>query len=172
MARRYVLVRTVLARGIALSGANAQEEIARVVLEYDASWIGKEFDRYTYNVTKEEIVTFATALGETNPLYTDEAYAKTTPYGGLIAPPTFCVAFRSNARLPDLKLNYGKRGFDGDSIVAGCRQQVFETAWIPAIVRRGRPAWHGGKSGRTRRRGNESSSRPVVRVRHRCPPLA
>jgi len=83
------------------------------VLEYDISWIGKEFDRYAYNVTKEEIVEFAQSVGETNPLYTDEAYAKTTPYGSIIAPPTFCVVFRSHAMLPDLKLSYGKRGFDG-----------------------------------------------------------
>jgi acyl dehydratase len=83
------------------------------VLEYDTSWIGKEFDRYTFEVSKEEIVEFARSIGETNPLYTDEEYARTTPYGGLIAPPTFSVVFRSRARMPDLQLSYGKRGFDG-----------------------------------------------------------
>ena len=83
------------------------------MLEYDSSWIGKEFDRYTYNVSKEEIIEFAQAVGETNPLHTDEAYAKTTSYGTVVAPATFCVIFRSQARMPDLKLNYGKRGFDG-----------------------------------------------------------
>jgi acyl dehydratase len=83
------------------------------VLEYDTGWLGKEFDRYTYPVTREEIIAFAESIGETNPLYTDEEYAKTTPYGDIVAPPTFCVVFRSNAHLPDLKLNYGKRGFDG-----------------------------------------------------------
>ena len=83
------------------------------MLEYDTSWIGKAFDRYTYQVTKEEIVEFARAIGETNPLYTDEDYATRSAYKGLVAPPTFCVVFRSQARLPDLKLNYGKRGFDG-----------------------------------------------------------
>lgn len=83
------------------------------MLEYDTSVIGREFDRYTYRVTKEEIAEFAASLGDTNPLYTDEAYAKNTPYGGIIAPATFCVAFRSRANLPDLKLNYGRRGFDG-----------------------------------------------------------
>lgn len=83
------------------------------MLEYDTSWVGKEFDRYTYEVTKEEIAEFAQSIGETHPLYTDEAYAKTTAYGGVIAPPTFCVVFRSRAMLPDLKLSYGKRGFDG-----------------------------------------------------------
>ncbi|HEY7495712.1 MAG TPA: MaoC family dehydratase N-terminal domain-containing protein [Candidatus Tectomicrobia bacterium] len=83
------------------------------MLEYDTSWIGKEFDRYTFEVSKEEIVEFARSIGETNPLYTDEEYARTTPYGGLIAPPTFSVVFRSRARMPDLQLSYGKRGFDG-----------------------------------------------------------
>ena len=83
------------------------------VLAYDSSWTGKEFDRYTYDVTKEEIVEFAQAVGETDKVYLDEAYANTTPYGGLIAPPTFCVVFRSNAAIPNLKLSYGKRGFDG-----------------------------------------------------------
>src|SRR4029434_10578824 len=83
------------------------------MLEYDTSLLGKEFDRYSYSGTKEEIVEFAQSVGETNPLYTDEAYAKTTSYGSIIAPPTFCVVFRSHDMLPDLKLSYGKRGFDG-----------------------------------------------------------
>ena len=83
------------------------------MLEYDASLIGQEFDRYTYEVTREDIIEFATSLGETNPLYTNEEYAATTPYGGIIAPPTFSVTFRSYATMPDLKLNYGTRGFDG-----------------------------------------------------------
>lgn len=83
------------------------------MLEYDKSLIGQEFDRYSYDVSKEQIVEFSTALGETNRLYTDESYAKNTPYGGIIAPPTFCVIFRSEAPMPDLKLSYGKRGFDG-----------------------------------------------------------
>src|SRR5215467_10595611 len=65
------------------SADTVAEETARV-LEYDTSWIGKEFDRYTYTVTKEEIVEFAQSIGETNPLYTDEAYAQATPYGGII----------------------------------------------------------------------------------------
>jgi acyl dehydratase len=92
-------------------GARGEEEYH--VLEFDTSWIGKEFDRYTYHVTKEEIIEFAASIGEKNPLYTDEAYARTTPYRGLVAPPTFSVVFRSQAMMPDLKLNYGKRGFDG-----------------------------------------------------------
>ena len=83
------------------------------MLTYDTSWIGKEFDRYRYAVTAEEIIDFAHSVGETNPLFTDPDYARSTPYGSLIAPPTFCVVFRSRAHLPNLKLSYGKRGYDG-----------------------------------------------------------
>ena len=54
------------------------------MLEYDTSWLGKEFDRYSYSVTKEEIVAFAQSIGETNPLYTDEAYAKPHPMVALL----------------------------------------------------------------------------------------
>jgi acyl dehydratase len=52
---------------------------------------------------------FASALGETNPVYYDEEQARRTPLGGLIAPPTFAVAsahwnprhlFRGVRRIP------------------------------------------------------------------------
>ena len=39
------------------------------MLEYDTSLLGKEFDRYSYSVTKEEIVEFAQSIGETNVVY-------------------------------------------------------------------------------------------------------
>jgi acyl dehydratase len=83
------------------------------MLTFDTSWIGKEFDRYSYEVTQQDIAEFAASVGETDPLYCDAAYAKTTPRGGIAAPSTFCVVIRSNAALPDLKLSYGARAFDG-----------------------------------------------------------
>lgn len=39
------------------------------------------------------IARFARAIGETNPLYFDAAYARTTRFGGIIAPPTFASRF-------------------------------------------------------------------------------
>ena len=39
------------------------------------------------------IAKFARAIGETNPLYFDEAYARTTRFGGIIAPPTYASCF-------------------------------------------------------------------------------
>lgn len=51
--------------------------------------IGKETS-HTYEVTKRDIKRFAQAIGDSNPLYYDEQYAKTTRYEGIIAPPLFC----------------------------------------------------------------------------------
>ncbi|MHB1126654.1 MAG: FAS1-like dehydratase domain-containing protein [Bacillota bacterium] len=45
---------------------------------------------HTYEVTARDIRRFAQAIGDDNPLYYDEEYAKKTKYGGIIAPPLFC----------------------------------------------------------------------------------
>ena len=45
-------------------------------------------------VTAERIASFCAAVGETNPLYVDEAAAARGPYGGIIAPPAFVAGFR------------------------------------------------------------------------------
>lgn len=44
-------------------------------------------------VEKGAIRKFARAIGDDNPLYFDEEYAKTTRYGRIIAPPTFSRTF-------------------------------------------------------------------------------
>ncbi len=49
-------------------------------------------DDHDFHVDRTGILLFASALGETNPIYYDEAYAKTTPLGGVIAPPTFAIS--------------------------------------------------------------------------------
>jgi acyl dehydratase len=46
-----------------------------------------------YDVTKKDIRRFAQAIGDPNPLYYDEEYAKKTRYGKIIAPPLFCHSF-------------------------------------------------------------------------------
>ncbi len=40
-----------------------------------------------------ELIKFAHSIGETRPLYTDEAYARTTRFGALVAPPTYVSIF-------------------------------------------------------------------------------
>jgi acyl dehydratase len=85
-----------------------------MALEFDRSIIGKVFDETTFPpVTKEEIVDYAASLGETNPLYTDEAAAAKGPYGGLIASPTFVTKLRANKFTPEHLPKFGKVGFDG-----------------------------------------------------------
>lgn len=39
---------------------------------------------------------YAAAIGDLNPLYLDEEYAKKTSYGGIVAPPTFVFDVSSN----------------------------------------------------------------------------
>ena len=47
---------------------------------------------YTFPVDLTTIMLFASALGETNRIYYDEPYARETPLGGVVAPPTFAFA--------------------------------------------------------------------------------
>lgn len=45
-----------------------------------------------FEVTARDIKRFAQAIGETNPLHSDEEFARGTRYGGIVAPPLFCQA--------------------------------------------------------------------------------
>lgn len=49
-------------------------------------------DGYLFPVDLTSIMLFASAIGETNPIYYDEAYAAKTPLGRVIAPPSFASA--------------------------------------------------------------------------------
>mgnify|MGYP001088974673 CR=1 FL=1 len=54
--------------------------------------IGKEAVPQSCEVTKTAIRRFAQAIGNADPVYVDEEYAKTTRWGGIVAPPTFFFA--------------------------------------------------------------------------------
>jgi acyl dehydratase len=85
-----------------------------MALDFDRSILGQVFDETTFPpVSKEEILEFAAALGEKNPLYTDEAAAAQGPYGGLVAPPTFVTKLRAKKFTPEHLPRFGKTGFDG-----------------------------------------------------------
>jgi len=49
-------------------------------------------DGHSFHVDRTGILLFASALGETNPIYWDEEAAKATSLGGVIAPPTFAIS--------------------------------------------------------------------------------
>ncbi len=57
------------------------------------SHIGVESEPATYEVTRLDIGRFACAIGDENPLYGDEATARSSALGSLIAPPTILRSF-------------------------------------------------------------------------------
>jgi acyl dehydratase len=58
--------------------------------------IGMERGPVTRTVEAGALIKFARSIGETNPLYLDEAYARTTRFGGLIAAPTYVSCFTAD----------------------------------------------------------------------------
>jgi acyl dehydratase len=74
--------------------------------------IGKEYPQSSpYEVGREKIRDFATAIGDFNPIYHDEGAAKAAGYDDIIAPPTFLttLGFKFGPQVvgdPELGLNY------------------------------------------------------------------
>lgn len=64
-------------------------------MEPDESVIGLTGEKYTFDVEKRHVKQFAEAIGDPNPLYTDEEYASERAYGQLVVPPTFAMAIGS-----------------------------------------------------------------------------
>lgn len=60
-----------------------------VITEEMKNAIGVESEPSIYEIEKEPIRRFAESIGDPNPLYRDEAYAKEKGYRGLVAPPAF-----------------------------------------------------------------------------------
>ena len=66
----------------------ADEPQGPILTDEIRSYIGREGEEYSFVVPLEpgQDYAVAAAVDEPNPLYMDEAFAKTTPFGGLIAP--------------------------------------------------------------------------------------
>lgn len=75
-------------------------------MNLDESMIGLEGEIGVVEVEKGHIKRFAEAIGDPNKLYVDVEYAQDTPYGGLIAPPTFPVALDAGDGGLPLDLDY------------------------------------------------------------------
>lgn len=58
----------------------------------DRSWIGRELGASVLPIEAGRLKFFAKAIGETNPIYTDEAAARAAGYASIPAPPTFLFA--------------------------------------------------------------------------------
>ena len=77
-------------------------------LHYDRSLYGKEHVAGPFEVTKELIRDFTQSVGESEPVFVDEAAAQAAGYRGLVAPPTFCTVLVNRVSLPDIKLQFGR----------------------------------------------------------------
>ena len=87
----------------------------------DKKWLGHELPASVLPIERSRLQFFAKAIGETDPIYTDEAAAREAGYADLPAPPTFLFAAEldsgaSDGLLGDLgiplaKLLHGEQGF-------------------------------------------------------------
>ncbi len=59
----------------------------------DRSIVGKTYQPFTVRVEHGKIREYAEAIRDGNPLYRDEEAARRSPFGGIIAPPTFARNF-------------------------------------------------------------------------------
>lgn len=76
--------------------------------------IGTQTEPRVVEIERGAIRRFAQAIGDPNPLFNDEAAARKTRFGGMIAPPTFCRSL--GGEIPNVKLNMPQfRGLDGGS---------------------------------------------------------
>src|SRR5207248_1977732 len=59
--------------------------------------IGRVLSTGSATVSAEHVAAFARALGDANPLYTDPEAARRGPFGTIVAPPTYPIAFMAQA---------------------------------------------------------------------------
>ena len=90
--------------------------------------IGKTYPTVAYAVGREKIREYASAVGETNPLYFDLDAARAGGYADLVAPPMFAVVYAGRAITPAL--------FDRDVGIdfANMLHAGQEFAWGPVVV--------------------------------------
>jgi acyl dehydratase len=98
----------------------------------DRNAVGRESKPALNEVEKGAIRRFAEALGETNPIYFEEAAARAAGYRSVVAPPTFATTLRAGSDLREgLMLTPGKHLLQAEQsfeyarpIVAGDRLTV------------------------------------------------
>ena len=108
--------------------------------------IGKTYEPFVYAVGREKIREYASAVGETNPLYFDVDAARAAGYADVVAPPMFAVVYAGRAIAPaifdpDVGLNFammvhgGQEFHWGPLVVAG--DEITTTAEVKDIADRG-----------------------------------
>ena len=111
----------------------------------DKNAIGRSSPPTLNEVEKGAIRRFAEALGDYNPIYYDEEYARALGYPTIVAPPTFPASFHSAADLRELlgvairSLLHAEQSFDYDRpIIAGDR--IYVSTRVADILERQGPA--------------------------------
>lgn len=114
----------------------------------DKNAIGRASPPTLNEVEKGSIRRFAEALGDYNPIYYDEEYARASGYPTIVAPPTFPASFHSAADLRELlgvgikSLLHAEQTFEYDRpIFAGDR--IFVISRVSDVLERTGPT--GGK---------------------------
>jgi acyl dehydratase len=100
---------------------SGQGSLGSDAIEYDRSVVGQEVPVGRFEVTRELIERYCEALALPNPLYRDEAYAATTPYRGIIAPPGIVQAVRMESP-PNPRVQFGSAG---SGLMAGQRYEYY-----------------------------------------------
>ena len=85
--------------------------------------IGRVLSTGSATVTSEHIAAFARALGDLNPLYLDAEAARQGEFGTIIAPPTYPIAFMTQAMSGGLD-TFLELGLDFMTLVHG--EQEFD----------------------------------------------
>jgi acyl dehydratase len=102
------------------AGTSEERTIDRLLTEELRGWIGREV---SYAAPEEighaSIRYFALAIGDDNPLYVDEAYARAAGYPSIVAPPTFVCETCQYAHRPPNEDGY--IGHTWELPIAGCR---------------------------------------------------
>jgi acyl dehydratase len=63
-------------------------------IQINTSIKGKEYAPYVVHVERGKIKEFARAIGDLSPFYLDDEVGRASPWGDIIAPPTFAITFR------------------------------------------------------------------------------
>ena len=79
----------------------AEGEITEAGLDHMRAWLNKprQIPHWNSEVTKDNIWHFALGVGDDNPLWWDDGYAKASPRGGITAPPTYLYSHSNGPRL-------------------------------------------------------------------------
>src|SRR5262249_11152302 len=86
--------------------------------------VGKSYPPLRYEVGREKLREFASAVGETNPLYHDEEAARAAGHPDIPAVPTFPIVLSSRASAA--MHEDGELGMDYSRVVHGEQEFVYE----------------------------------------------